>query len=167
MGLCVGSSLIGNNSYNVNSLKIRTLFTDICTVSWTVIHSLNVYIIDSVYQWFSKYGPWTSLKVHKTLHEVKTSVIVTLSYLLPFSFSFWYDFSWSYMVWDIATDWIQKQMKIQLYSIKANIKEICKNVKLRVLFTIFFCFRKCIFQKNYVKYIMSLLMFKWIKKYIF
>ena len=146
MGLCVGSSLIGNNRYNVNSLKIRTLFTDIRTVSWTVSHSLNDYIIDSVYQWFSKYGPWTPLKVHKTLHEVKTSVIVTLSYHLPFSFSFRYectvDFSWSYMVWDIATDWIRKQMKIQLYSIKANIKEICKDVKLRVLFTNFFCFRK-------------------------
>ena len=62
---------IGNNSYNVNSLKIRTmslLFTVIYTVSWIVSYSLNDFIIDLVYQWFSKCGPQTPLWGQKEFH---------------------------------------------------------------------------------------------------
>lgn len=68
-------------------------------------------------------------------HEVRTIFITILRFYWPFSLSFFHKctvkFSRGYLTCDIVSDWILKQadMRIQLSSIKLNIKEICKNVK--------------------------------------
>ena len=69
------------------------------------------------------------------------------------------------MVWDITTDWIQKQMKIQPYSIKEMLKRFvkCETV---CSFQVFVLGNIVIFKKK-LKNTMGLLMFMWINKCIF
>lgn len=59
--------------------------------------------------------------------------IPMLRHHLPFSFSFSHECmlrsSKGPMMCDITTDQMQKQMRIQLFSIKPDSKEICKNIK--------------------------------------
>lgn len=69
------------------------------------------------------------------------------------------------MVWDITTDWIQKQMKIQPYSIKETLKRFvkCETV---CSFQVFVLGNIVIFKKK-LKNTMGLLMFMWINKCVF